>query len=348
MKVIKKLKEKLAVKKYDFSPQVMDGPIGDIENAVFYAVDGIGDIMVASPIIRALLGNCCGTVYFICSPASQLYVELLKKQFSNVEIVPVGRKDALTQHTIERTAAYIKSLGQIDVVVNGLGRVSSLFAQLAFLLKPRVVLSAMESAKRTSRPKMVHKSVHYSNLLYRRGISIVDCWGIVAQMIGFDYNRTLLFPVADHAPVSEPYIAVSLTGASWGTLSEENAIHICQSITKHYCGNIFLLTSPGIENICNSVASHFENVFVSPFPPSLEISGLYIKYAKALVTVCSAPVHIAGAFDIPTFIIRGAKQNQWRSIVEKPMEYITPTRSINSMDNKEFDKLLCDFIEFIN
>ncbi|WP_414501284.1 glycosyltransferase family 9 protein [Zymobacter sp. IVIA_12111.31 C1] len=347
MKVIKKLKEKLEIKRYDFKPEIADGPIEDIENAVFYCVDGIGDIMVASPIIRAILEKCTGRAYFICSPTSQLYIDLLDKQYSNVVIVPVGKKKALTESSIAHTAANIRKQGKIDVVVNGLGRVSPRFAQLACLLKPRAVLSAMESAKRTSRPKMVHKSVHYANLLYRRGVSIVDCWGIIAQMVGCDYNRTLLFPVADITPERTPYIAVSLLGASWGPISEENAIHICQAISRHYKNDICLIVSPGIEAMCLSIASTLENVFVSPLPPSLESSGAYIKHAQALVAVCSAPVHIAGAFDTPVLVIRGVERSAWRPVVSHAMEYITNNRDINEIDNQAFEACFAAFINKI-
>lgn len=338
MKIISKLKDKLEIKKFDFKPEIKKGYIDKIENAVFYTIDGIGDVIVASPIIREIMDNCTGTVYFICSPASKLYVDILQNKYRNIVVILIGKKENITESDIDRIAYDIKSSGRIDVVVNGLGRVTSLFARLAYQIKPRAVLSVMESAKKINKPKMLHNSVDYANMLYRQGISIVDCWGIVAQMIGGNYNRKLLFPISEYCPVATPYIAISLTGASWGSISEDNAIKICQVILRHYSGNICLLVAPGIEALCQSVASALDNVFVPEQPPSLELSGAYIKHAQALIAICSAPVHIAGAFDTPVLVLRGVERSEWRPVVSHSVEYITNDKTINGIDAPKFEK----------
>lgn len=348
MKVVKKLKEKWAIKKYDFNPPIKDGRIANIHNAVFYCVDGIGDAIVCSPIIRAIMAKCTGVAFFICSPSSQLYIELLAKKYHNIVLLPIGKKKDIVQSALVHISDVIKKQGGADVIVNGLGRISPAFAQLASLLNPRAVLSVMESAKRSSRPKMVHRSVHYANLLYRKGVSIVDCWGVIAQMIGGHYDRTLLFPLCDDgAAVDTPYIAVSLTGASWGAISEDNALIICRIISRYYAGDICLIASPGIENMCKSVASQLENVFVSPLPSSLESSGIYIKYAQAIIAVCSAPVHIAGAFNTPVLVVRGVERSAWCPVVSHTIEYITHNRDINDIDANEFDECVKYFIRDI-
>lgn len=344
MKMIKKLKTKLAVKRYDFHPEISDGPIDRIENALFYCVDGIGDVVVASPIIAAIMEKCRRKAFFVCSNVSRLYIDQLSKKYKNIVIIPVENKAEINSHVIEQIAQQVKKEGGIDIAINGLGRISPLFAQLAHLLKPRAVLSVMESAKRSSRPNMVHRSAYYANMLYRRGISLVDCWGIVAQMIGGHYDRTLLFPVGDTAPQLTPYIAISLSGASLGKLSENNAIRICQMVAHYYKGHICLIASPGIESLCHSVAAQCSNVSVSPLPASLELTGIYIKHAQALVSVCSAPVHIAGAFNTPVFVIRGVVQPEWRPVVSHFAEYITPQKNINSLNPVAFEQQLKLFI----
>lgn len=345
MKVIKKLKEKWTIKKFDFKPHLMDGHINTVKNCVFYCVDGIGDAMVCSPIINTIMDKCTGVAFFVCSASSQLYIELLKNKYHNIIVIPIGRKKDITEGIITNISKVIKKQGTVDVLVNGLGRISPFCAQLASLLKPQAVLSAMESAKRSSRPKMVHKSVHYANLLYRKGVSIVDCWGIIAQLIGGHYDRTLLFPIKAPSEAAEPYIAVSLVGASWGAISEKNTLFICHTISQYYKGKICLIASPGIENMCNSVASQVENVFVSPLPASLELSGMCIQSAQALVAVCSAPVHIAGAFNTPVLVIRGVKRSAWCPIVSHTEEYITHNRKINDIDVDEFDECFRRFIQ---
>lgn len=348
MKVIKNLKDKLAIRKYDFKPEIKDGHIDYIDNAVFYSIDGIGDIIVASPIIREIMAKCTGVVYFICSPASKLYVELLQKKYPNIVIIPTSARGGIVDDDIDHIADKIKSENKIDVIVNGLGRITPQFARLAYYIKPRVVLSVMESAKKINKPKMVHNSVNYANQLYRQGVSIVDCWGVVTQMIGGHYNRALLFPVNDrHSPIATPYIVLSLTGASWGTISEENSIKLCQVIAHYYSGDICLLVSPGIEALCQSIASQLDNVFVSEQPPSIALSGTYIAHAQALIAVCSAPVHIAGAFNTPVLVIRGVTQGEWNPVVSHFSEYITNNNNINDIDICLFEKCFSKFINEI-
>ena len=350
MGLFEKLSAKIAIKRYDFSPEIKAGPIDNITNVVFYAIDGIGDIIVSSPIIRDLMGKCTGTAYFICSPSSRLYVELLQKHYANIQIIDASKRQDMTNTEIDAIARHIAQSAPIDIIINGLGRVSPLLARLAHLLRPRALLSVMESAKKINKPKMVHNSAHYSNALYRQGVSIVDCWGIITQLIGGQYNRTLLFPVTQPCPVKKPYIALSLTGESRGCLTEQNALNICRAIRQHYAGDIYLINSPSISQLCAKIAAQLQTqrVFISSPTPSLESSGVFIKHAQALVSVCSAPVHIAGAFDTPVMVIRNVSQPEWCPVTSQWEEYITYSNTINEFDIIIFEQILVKFLSKLN
>lgn len=347
-KIVSKVKKTFIIRKHDFKPEIKSGKIDRIENAVFYAVDGIGDIIVASPIIRTILQKCSGTVYFVCSPSSKLYVDILNKKYKNIIIVSVPKKEDLEKSDIDYAANQITKSGKVDVLVNGLGSISPLFARFASSLMPKAVLSSADQKKKIKQCKMNHMASYCSNVIYQQSVSIVDCWGVVAQIIGGQYSRTLLFPVTESRPVADRYIALSLAGVNKGIMTKENACDLCQAIFRHYHGKIYLLSSPGVEKLCKDISYKFDNVFIPDQAPSLETSGLYIKHADILVSVCSAPVHIAGAFNTPVMVISNISFPHWCPVVDCWDIYNTGGNSINEFDAQAFEAKFSGFMSRID
>lgn len=343
--LIKKIKDAFFIRKYDFHPEIKSGHIDKIDTVVFYAIDGIGDLMIASPIMRDIFKRCHGKIYFCCSPSSAIYVNILKKTFKNIIIIPFPKNDVMKESDIDYVASTIKKKETVvDVIVNTEGRISPYFAKFAYLIKPRAVLTCVEGKKRISKNKMTHASTYYANLLFRKRVTYVDCWGMLTQMIGGTYERKNLFPEQRKCPVDVPYIALSLSGNTHGTITVENAIALCTMISRYYDGKLYILSSPGVEGLCRTVSSNVENVFVPVEPPSLETTALYIKHAQALISVCSAPVHIAGAFNTPVMVISSLYAPHWFPIVDHWDIYVTSGGSINNFDHDEFEDKFVKFI----
>lgn len=340
-----KIKGFLFIKRYDFYPEIKSGYIDEVENVAFYAMHGIGDLIVASPIIKHVMNICSGRVYFICNSSSLLYIEVLQKQYDNIVPLLLSKKRDVKEGDIDRTACKINQSGGVDVIVNGIGRIDPLFAKLAYLVKPNAVISCIEGRRKRSKNKMAHGAIRYSSALFRQKVPYVDCWGMLTQIIGGRYDRKTLFPEFRECPVSSPYIALSLSGVSRGSMATDDSIALCAAIFRHYDKRICLLPSPGQEVLCNVLTSAFENVFLPEEGPSLETTGLYIKYAQALVSVCSAPVHIAGAFNTPTLVITSLYAPHWFPVVDHWDIYVTSGDSIRNFDCYAFEQ---KFVEFIS
>lgn len=337
------------MKKYDFHPEIKSGVVGNINSAVLYALDGIGDLIVASSIVKYVVENCKGKVYFICSPSSFLYIDLLKKKYSNIEVFSFFTHESITSGDVENIAVEINSKSSVDLVINTIGRITPHFAELASLLNPKSVFSCIESKRKVNQNKMTHNAVKCSSLLFRNKVNYADCWGMFTQIIGGKYDRKNLFPIENNSlqKIPEKYIVLSLSGVSRGAVSEDNAIKICEIISRYYSGQICLVVSPGLEKLCGKISSKLKNVFIPQEEVSIETTGAYIKHAYALISICSAPIHIAGAFNTPTLVISSLYAPHWFPIVDTWDIYVTDSPSINSINFHAFEKLFCNFIKRI-
>lgn len=338
MKLFNKIREKSFFINKDFNPIVKKGEINNVRSVIFYSVNGIGDLIIASSLIKHFICTSSEFIYLIRNDKNEPYVNVLKEEYPDkIHVIDYGRN-------IFEACSYLRN---IDVVVDVLGGVCNELIKIASMLRPKAVLTLRKTRRSRGKLEMLHESSDMSSLMCESGVLLADVWGAVTQNIGGKYDRKMLFPV-QKISVKDEFIALSITGSTRGCLTYENIIKICSAIRKNFKVNICLLSSPSVSEICNNVSENFEDVFVPKGSPSLKKSAQYIEKAKLLISVCSAPVHVAGAFNTPVMVLRNVVQKEWRPTVDVWDEFITGRENINCIDIDSFEKILLRIMNTVN